>query len=394
MPQLKANLINQINTYLPQMQPSAIRAFDEEVSSIPDILKLTLGEPDFNVPAAIKAAGIQSIANDDSHYAASRGTMALRTAIADFLTRKYQINYDAASEIVVTIGATEAIYDVIGTVINPGDEVLIPTPTFPLYEAVVAVNGGVPVFINTQPDDFVLTPARLQATLREHPKAKLLVLNFPSNPTGVTYSATQLQAIVDVIKEQDLFVLADEIYSELSYDQAHVSIAKLLPEQTILINGASKAYAMTGYRIGFLAGPAELVTQIAKLHQFVVTTPINSSMAAAAQAFTAGDDDIAEMKLAYQNRRDYLMEHLAQLGFGVAKPEGAFYLFVKIPTQFGVDDAQFARALAHEAKLALVPGSVFGPGGEGYVRLSYAASMEHLQMAVARLTAFIATEKD
>ncbi|QBO37056.1 aminotransferase class I/II-fold pyridoxal phosphate-dependent enzyme [Periweissella cryptocerci] len=389
MPQLKTNLINQINQYLPQMKPSAIRAFDEEVSSIPDILKLTLGEPDFNVPAEIKAAGIQSIENDDSHYAASRGTVDLRQAIADFLARKYQVSYNPATEVVVTIGATEAIYDVIGTVINPGDEVLIPTPTFPLYEAVVAVNGGVPVFINTQPDDFILTPARLAATLAEHPTAKMLVLNFPSNPTGVTYSETELADLAAVIKQHDLFVLSDEIYSELAYDAAHTSIAKLLPEQTILINGASKAYAMTGYRIGFLTGPAELVTEIAKLHQFVVTTPINSSMAAAAKAFADGDDDIAEMKQAYQNRRDYLMKELSTLGFGVAKPEGAFYLFVKIPAQFGSDDEAFARQLAHEGKLALVPGHVFGAGGEGYVRLSYAASLEHLQLAVARLTAFI-----
>lgn len=389
MPKLKASLIDKTNEKLLTIKPSAIRAFDEQVSNIPDILKLTLGEPDFNTPEIVKAAAISAIKDNDSHYAASRGTLATRRAITSFLERKYQLDYDPLTEIIVTIGATEAIAAAIATTINPGDEVLIPTPTFPLYEAIVKTYGGIPVLVNTAPDNFILTSKKLAQVLTNHHHIKLVVLNFPSNPTGVTYTENQLVSLSKILKEKDIFVLADEIYSELTYDQQHISIAKYLPNQTILINGASKTFAMTGYRIGLVAGPSELITEITKMHQFTITTPVNSSMAAATIAFLDADKESHKMKAAYLERRNYLMHALTELGFTFLLPNGAFYLFIKIPSSYQKNDLQFALDLAKDAQLALVPGSVFGPGGEGYVRLSYAASQENLTEAIKRLAIFI-----
>ncbi|MCT4396205.1 aminotransferase class I/II-fold pyridoxal phosphate-dependent enzyme [Periweissella beninensis] len=389
MPKLKASLSKKTNEKLLAIRPSAIRAFDEQVSNIPDILKLTLGEPDFDVPEIIKNAAITSIKENDSHYAASRGTTALRNAIKAFLQRKYHLTYDALNEIIVTIGATEALAATIATTINPGDEVLIPTPTFPLYEAIVKTYGGIPVLVNTATDNFILTANRLAQELAKHPQIKLVVLNFPSNPTGVTYTEPQLSEISSVLKEKDVFVLTDEIYSELTYDHKHTSIAKYLPNQTILINGASKAFAMTGYRIGLIAGPAELIIEITKMHQFTITTPVNSSMAAATTAFLAGDIDSEKMKQSYLQRRNYLMEALDNLGLSYLLPKGAFYLFIKIPANYQTDDFKFALDLAKKGHVALVPGSVFGPGGEGFVRLSYAASQKKLEEAIKRIEKFI-----
>ena len=269
MPHAKPALLSSFNQRLDLVKPSAIRAFDNEVSAIPDILKLTLGEPDFDVPEHIKQAAVRSIVENDSHYAASNGTLALRQAAAGFLADRYGVDYDAESEIIVTVGATEAIYTVVTSLLNPGDKVLLPTPIFPLYIPVTIVGGGEPVFIDTSANGFVLSPEMLKAAIAEHGDSiKAIVLNFPSNPTGVTYDEAAVRALAEVLRDTNIVVISDEIYSELTYETTHVSMAQFLPEQTILLNGVSKSHAMTGYRIGLLAGPAELVAKLGLIHQF------------------------------------------------------------------------------------------------------------------------------
>lgn len=289
MPEVKQSILSSLNKRLDLVKPGAIRAFDNEISSIPDILKLTLGEPDFNVPDHIKQAAIDSINNDDSHYAASNGKIELRQAAADFLKDRYDLDYDAQEEIIATVGATEAIYTVLTSILNEGDKVLLPTPIFPLYIPITLIDGAEPVFMDTSANGFVLSPEMLKAAIAEHgDKIKAIVLNFPSNPTGVTYTAEEVQALADVLRDTNIIVISDEIYSELTYDAKHASMAKYLPEQTILLNGVSKSHAMTGYRIGFLAAPAPLVARLGLIHQFTITTATNSAMIAATEALSTG----------------------------------------------------------------------------------------------------------
>ena len=307
MPQMNANLNHQFNTNLSRVQPTPIRVFDNNASKIPGIVKLTLGEPDFNVPDVAKKAAIQSINDNDSHYSAGSGTPQLRQAIANYLQNRYDLTYDADSEIAVTIGATEAIYASLFAIINKGDQVLIPTPTFPLYEAIVNLLGGEAINIDTSDNDFVLSPDALKKALADHDHVKAIVLNYPSNPTGVTYSADQLKAIADVLADTDLVVIADEIYSELIYGGHHTSIAKFIPGQTIVLNGASKSGAMTGYRIGFMAAPAELMKRIGMVHSIMITSPSDPAMAAAVPIFDSDDGHQAtlDMKAAYEARRPF-----------------------------------------------------------------------------------------
>lgn len=387
MPQMNANLNHQFNTNLSRVQPTPIRVFDNNASKIPGIVKLTLGEPDFNVPDVAKKAAIQSINDNDSHYSAGSGTPQLRQAIANYLQNRYDLTYDADSEIAVTIGATEAIYASLFAIINKGDQVLIPTPTFPLYEAIVNLLGGEAINIDTSDNDFVLSPDALKKALADHDHVKAIVLNYPSNPTGVTYSADQLKAIADVLADTDLVVIADEIYSELIYGGHHTSIAKFIPGQTIVLNGASKSGAMTGYRIGFMAAPAELMKRIGMVHSIMITSPSDPAMAAAVPIFDSDDGHQAtlDMKAAYEARRDFLVAALQKLDFTVTTPRGAFYVFAKIPADQRTDDVKFATKLAQEGKVAVIPGSYFGDGGEGYLRLSYATSMDNLKLAVDRI---------
>lgn len=387
MPQMNANLNHQFNTNISRVQPTPIRVFDNNASKIPGIVKLTLGEPDFNVPDVAKKAAIQSINDNDSHYSAGSGTPQLRQAIANYLQNRYDLTYDADSEIAVTIGATEAIYASLFAIINKGDQVLIPTPTFPLYEAIVNLLGGEAINIDTSDNDFVLSPDALKKALADHDHVKAIVLNYPSNPTGVTYSADQLKAIADVLADTDLVVIADEIYSELIYGGHHTSIAKFIPGQTIVLNGASKSGAMTGYRIGFMAAPAELMKRIGMVHSIMITSPSDPAMAAAVPIFDSDDGHqvTLDMKAAYEARRDFLVAALQKLDFTVTTPRGAFYVFAKIPADQGTDDVKFATKLAQEGKVAVIPGSYFGDGGEGYLRLSYATSMDNLKLAVDRI---------
>lgn len=381
------SLLQKLNRRLQYIKPSEIRAFDDKVSNVPGMLKLTLGEPDFNTPEHVKAAGIKAIQDNLSHYAPSNGTAELRQAAAEFMNRHYHLNY-TPEETLITVGATESLYTAFASIINEGDEILVPTPTFPLYFSDIEVCGGKPIYLNTAANGFVLTPAMLDAAFQEHPQAKAVVLNYPSNPTGVTYNRQQVQAIADNLKKRDVFVISDEIYAQITFDQPHTSIAEFLPEQTILVSGVSKSHAMTGWRLGTLQAPLEIARELGKIHQFTVTAAGTMNMAAAQEAFTNGFDDGTEMREEYQKRHDFLQQALTDLGFSCAQPTGAFYLFMKIPAGMIQDSFKFCYDLADKVKLALIAGAAFGPGGEGYVRLSYAASMADLQEAVNRLAQY------
>lgn len=391
MPTTKPELLKSLNHNFSRLTPGGIRQFDYQVSAIPGIVKLTLGEPDFNVPDAMKKAAIESIENNDSHYAPGAGTIALRKAIAHFMKDRYNLSYDPENEIAVTVGATEGIYASLSAIINPGDEILVATPTFPLYEAITTILGGTPVDIDTSADGFVLTPEKLRQVIADHPDAKGLVLNYPSNPTGMTYTADQVEALANTVKDTSLVVIADEIYSELVYDGKHTSIAKFIPGQTLVLNGASKSQAMTGYRVGFIAGPKDLMKAVGAVHAMMVTAASDPAMAAATVGFATeeGRQATLKMKAAYQKRRDFLVQALRGLGFGVTTPNGAFYVFAKLPEGFGDDDIKFATDLANQAKVALIPGTFFGAGGKGFLRISYATSMANLKTAVERMKDFL-----
>ena len=385
-----SRLVGHMKKELAALAPSDILKFNQEIADIPDIVKLTLGEPDFNTPEHVKKAAIKSIENNESHYTNSRGTQGLREAATGFLNQKYGLNYDPDTQILVTTGATEAIYSALTAILNPGDTVIIPTPIFPLYIPIAMLNGAKPVFVDTSDNGFVPSPEKLAAAIEANKDTvKAIILNFPNNPTGVTYKRADLEKLAAVISQHDIFCLSDEIYSELTYDGQHVSMGTILPEQTLLLNGVSKSHAMTGWRIGLLCGPADVITQIGKVHQFAITSATTNAQAAAEEAFKNGPDDGAKMRVTYQKRRDLLLAGLQKAGFTCANPNGAFYLFAKIPAGLTNDSWKFCYDLAKEAKVAVIPGASFGPGGEGYVRISYAASTEDLTKAIKRIQAYV-----
>lgn len=390
MPELDSSVKNVVNETIAPMGRSMIREFAEKFAKIPGLVKLTLGEPNFNVPEHVKDAAIESIKENKSHYSDQKGFLSLREAISGYLDKQFDLQYDPESEVVVTIGATEAIFDTFAAIINPGDKVIIPTPTFALYIPIVKILGGIPVQVDTTADGFQLTGKHLAKVIEEEgeDKVKALMLNFPGNPTGFVYSKDQLQELVDVVKDKNMYVVSDEIYAELTYSHKHFSMAKLLPGKTILINGLSKSHAMTGYRIGYIAGPTDFVEQANKMHAFTVTAPSNPAQFAAEEALKNGIDDPIAMKKIYQERRDYLVDQLNDMGYETILPEGAFYTFSKIPEKFGLSSIEFADKLATEGLVGVTPGVAFGKGGEGHFRISYAASMEDIQEAMKRLRKF------
>ncbi|MGN8810779.1 MULTISPECIES: aminotransferase class I/II-fold pyridoxal phosphate-dependent enzyme [Lactobacillus] len=378
---------------LVEQKPGQILAFAAYTNKIPDIIKFTIGEPDFNTPEHIKKAAEASIANNHSHYAPSNGTPGLRKAAADFLAEKYGQKYDP-SEILITNGVTESIYDFLTAVLNPGDVVLVPTPIFPLYIGDALSMGATVEQIGTSDDDFKLTPDKLQAALDKYgDRVKALVMNYPTNPTGVMYTQDELDALADVVRDKPIFVLADEIYSELNYDQLHASMEKTLHDQVVLMNGVSKAWAMTGYRIGVVAAPKPILDQIAKIHQAITTTEPTPMQDAAEEALADGKDDALPMKKEFQKRRDVLYDGLTKLGFECVKPKGAFYIFAKIPAGLEQDDTKFIYDLAEKGRVAVVAGSFFAKGGEGYIRLSYATSMDNIKEGLKQLEQYVKENK-
>lgn len=384
------NMNERFNKQVYKIAVSLIRQFDERVSGIEGMLKLTLGEPDFNTPEHVKEAGRQAITDNFSHYSGMAGLTDVREAAAFFMKEKYGLTFDPQKEVLVTVGATEAISASLLAMLETGDKVLLPAPIYPGYEPVITLAGAKPVYIDTTDNGFVLSPERLEAALQEHgEQVKAVILNYPSNPTGVTYNRQQVQAIADVLRNYPVFVISDEVYSELSYDQTHVSIAEFLPEQTVMINGLSKSHAMTGWRIGFIFAPEQLTAEIIKVHQYLVTAASTISQKAAVRALVEGLYDADVMKEEYRQRRDFVYGEMTQMGFTVAKPSGAFYIFAKIPEGFSQDSMAFCIDLAEKNKLAVIPGIAFGPEAEGYVRISYAAGMETLQEAMKRLSDYL-----
>ena len=390
MPELSADLYGTVSHKLDALQPSGIREFNKEVSKIPGIIKLTLGEPDMATPEHVKQAAIRSIEEDDSHYAPQMGKPELLEAFSDYIQNTRDVHYNPQTEIIATVGATEALDATLFAILNTGDKVVVPTPIFSLYFPLIEMTGATVVQVDTSADNFVLTPEKLEEVLEEEGKGvKAVILNYPSNPTGREYPQEVLAGLAEVIKKHHLYAIADEIYSELVYGVEHYSIATMIPERTIFISGLSKSHAMTGYRLGYVAAPAKIMANISKMHAFLVTTVTNNVQVAAAEALTNGLDDPLEFRKIYQHRRDLLVAGLKKLGFEMLTPEGAFYLFAKIPAQFGTDDVAFAKQLAKEAKVGVTPGSAFGKGGDGYVRLSYASSDENLTEAIKRIGEFL-----
>jgi aminotransferase len=387
-------LENRFNQQVYKIAVSTIRQFDETVSPIPDILKLTLGEPDFNTPEHVKAAGKEAIEQNFSHYTGMSGLLDVREAATYFLKEKYHLSYDSQTETLVTVGATEAISATLLAILNPGDKVLLPAPIYPGYEPMITLAGAEAIYIDTRPNQFILSPEMIEKAMNEHGEdVKAIILNYPSNPTGVTYSREEVRAIADFLSKYPVFVVSDEVYSELTYGESHVSIAEYLKEQTILINGLSKSHAMTGWRIGFIFAPAELTNQIIKVHQYLVTSAATVSQKAAVKALIEGINDAEVMKKEYLKRRDFLYEKMVSLGFEIARPSGAFYLFAKIPEGYIQDSMSFCVDLAEKNALAVIPGIAFGPEAEGYIRVSYATSIEVLEEAMGRLETYLIQQR-
>lgn len=378
-----------INERLKQITPSEIRAFDAQVSTIPGLLNFTIGEPNFDVPEFIKDAMKEALDKDFTHYAASDGLQELRQAIANFYQRRHQLDLNW-QQIMVTVGASQGFMITMMALLNPGDKVLIPSPYFPLYGYSSILSGGDSVFVDTSADGFVLTPEALDHQLQGHPEIKLLMLNYPNNPTGTTYSKDQVKGLAEVLRKYpDVYVLSDEIYGDLVYEGDHYSMVQELPERTILLAGASKSYAMTGFRLGFLHIPADLYEELFKIFQTMVTCVSTPDQWAGVAAYNDGDQAIDDMKGEYNDRRKMIVDRMTAMGFDIPHPAGAFYVFPRIPAKYGDDDQAFALDLAEKAKVGVIPGSAFGPGGQGYFRFSYAAAYEDIAVAMDRMAAFM-----
>ena len=371
MPKLANDLSLTKNTRLNSLGPSKIRAFDAKASQIPGIIKLTIGEPDLNTPDHVKEAAIADIKANDSHYAPQAGKPELQDAISKYLNRSLNVKYEPATEICVTVGATGALNDVFMSILNPGDKILVPTPVWALYFQLIKLTGAIPVQMDTSKDGFILTPEHLETVLQNEGKgAKAIILTDPSNPTGRVYP--------------------DEIYGELVYDNnVHHSLSQYIPERNILISGLSKAYAMTGWRLGYIAAPADIMKTIQKVNAFLVTSVTDNVQAAAIEALNNGQADPLESRKIYEDRLKFMKAGLEKLGFEMSTPQGAFYIFAKIPDAFGTDDEAFANELATKAKVGVTPGRYFGDGGQGYVRMSYASSTEQLKEALKRIAEFV-----
>ena len=378
-----------LNKTIVNIQPSGIRKFFDIVSEMEGAISLGVGEPDFDTPWHIRDEGIYSLEKGRTHYTSNAGLKELKIEIDRYLTRHYGISYDYNHEIMVTVGGSEAIDAAMRAMLDPGDEVLIPQPSYVSYVPCAILACAKPVIIELKAEnEFRLTAEELRAAIT--PKTKLLVLPFPNNPTGAIMEKSDLEKIAEVIKEHDLFVLSDEIYSELTYLEKHVSIASLpgMWERTIVINGFSKSHAMTGWRLGYACGPRVIIEQMLKIHQYAIMCAPSTSQYAGVEALRNGDEDVAAMREEYNGRRRYLLHRMKEMGLSCFEPFGAFYMFPCIK-EFGMTSDDFANELLRAQKLAVVPGTAFGDCGEGFVRISYAYSLESLKTAMDRLEAFV-----
>ncbi len=372
-----------------EIKPSGIRKFFDIVSEMKDAISLGVGEPDFDTPWHVRAEGIHSLEKGKTFYTSNSGLMELRKEICNYMKRKLGVTYEPAKEVLITVGGSEAIDIGLRAMLNPGDEVLIPQPSYVSYEPCAVLAGGTPVIINLKAEnEFRLTAQELEDAITD--KTKVLILPFPNNPTGAIMEREDLEAIAEVIIKHDIFVMSDEIYSELTYKGEHVSIASLpgMQERTIVINGFSKAYAMTGWRLGYACGPETIIAQMTKIHQFAIMCAPTTSQYAAVEALKNGDEDIVEMRAAYNQRRRFLMNAFKEMGLECFEPYGAFYVFPCIK-EFGMTSDEFATRFLEEEKVAVVPGTAFGDSGEGFLRISYAYSLENLKLAIGRLKRFV-----
>jgi len=378
-----------LNKRIQAVKPSGIRKFFDLLEEMKDAISLGIGEPDFVTPWHIRDAGIYSLERGYTKYTSNAGMVQLRREISSYLSRRFQLEYHYKDQIVVTVGGSEGIDLALRVLVEPGEEVIVPTPSFVCYGPLTEMAGGTPVYVELQAEDqFRLTPEQLKAAIT--PKTKVLVLPFPCNPTGGIMEQKDLEAIAQVLEGTDIMVVSDEIYAELTYGQKHVSIANIpgMKERTILVNGFSKSYAMTGWRMGYVCAAPEIIAAITKLHQFGIMSAPTMSQYAAIEAMRSGDGDIVHMRDEYDGRRRYLVEHLRKIGLPCFEPKGAFYVFPDIrPT--GLSSEEFCNRFLVEEKVAVIPGSAFGPGGEGYVRACYAASMQDIAEALNRMDNFL-----
>lgn len=382
-----------LSKVIKEIQPSGIRKFFDIASEMKDAISLGVGEPDFDTPWHIREEGIYSLERGRTFYTSNAGLKDLKLEICKYLNRRFDLSYDYNKEVMITIGGSEAIDIALRAMLDPGDEVLIPQPSYVSYLPCVRLAGGTPVIIELkEEDEFKLTKQELLDAITE--KTKVLVLPFPNNPTGSIMTEQDLKPIVEVVKEKDLFVISDEIYSELTYGSNHVSIANFpgMKERTVLINGFSKSYAMTGWRLGYACAPAEILSQMLKIHQFAIMCAPTTSQYAAVEALRNGDKDVEMMRDAYDQRRRYLLASLREMGMDCFEPYGAFYVFPSIK-KFGMTSDDFATTLLMTEKIAVVPGTAFGDSGEGFLRISYAYSIDDLKKALERIQKFIANRK-
>ncbi|MBO4406465.1 MAG: aminotransferase class I/II-fold pyridoxal phosphate-dependent enzyme [Clostridia bacterium] len=375
------------------LKPSGIRRFFDMLGGMDDVISLTVGQPDFVTPWHIREAGIMSLEQGKTYYTSNSGLPEMRTEITRYLKRRFSLTYEP-DEIVVTVGGSEAIDMAMRAVLDPGDEVIIPTPSFVCYEPLCRLADGVPVPVVTEEKDrFRLTADKLRAAITD--RTKLLVMPFPNNPTGAIMTAEDLAPIAEVLRDTDIMVLSDEIYAEMTYGGRHVSIASLpgMRERTVIVNGFSKAYAMTGWRMGYTAAPLPVTKQMLKLHQFAIMCAPTVSQFAAIEALRSGDEDIRSMTGEYDLRRRFLVDGLRKMGIPCFEPEGAFYVFPRVGV-FGLSSETFCERLLREGKVAIVPGTAFGDCGEGFARISYAYSLKHITQALDRIRAFVGKLKD
>ena len=379
-----------LNPTILDIKPSGIRKFFDIAEEMDDVISLGVGEPDFLTPFHIRRAGIESLEEGKTRYTSNWGLKELRNEIAKYMERKYQLTYDPADEILVTVGGSEAIDGAVRALVRPGDEVLIVQPSFVCYEPITRLAGGVPVILEMRAeDDFRLTPEALAAKIT--PKTKALILPFPSNPTGAVMRKEHLEAIAEVLRGTDIMVISDEIYAELTYgDTRHVSIASIegMRERTVVIGGFSKTYSMTGWRLGYACGPAPILQQMTKIHQFAIMSAPTTSQYAAIEALKNGDEDIRKMAEEYDMRRRFIVDGFNNLGLYCFEPEGAFYCFPSIQST-GLTSEAFCEKLLYAERVAIVPGTAFGDCGEGFVRVSYCYSLKHLKESLRRIARFL-----